>query len=35
MLGYRLTEVNTGHVLAGELEGEVDIVGVQIIWRML
>lgn len=35
MLGHRLTEVQTGHVLAGEFEGEVDIVGVQIIWRML
>lgn len=28
------TEVNTGHVLSGEFEGEVAILAAQLVWRM-
>lgn len=32
--GIDNTEVNTGHVLTGEFEGEVDIIAAQLVWRM-
>ncbi|MGQ0591294.1 MAG: OmpP1/FadL family transporter [Gammaproteobacteria bacterium] len=32
--GIDNTEVNTGHVLSGAFDGEIDIIAAQLVWHM-